>query len=66
MGAKKTFTYATDPEVKEKAARKAYREKLTLSEKIDQMLREYVKPVPKAKTTKGPAFTQGMSINGVG
>jgi hypothetical protein len=47
MGKKKTFTYATDPIVKEKASRKAGREKLTLSEKIDQMLRDYVKPVKK-------------------
>jgi macrodomain Ter protein organizer (MatP/YcbG family) len=43
--AKETFTYATDRKVKEKAANKAKREKLTLSEKIDQMLRDYVKPV---------------------
>jgi len=39
---KKTFTYATDPKVKEKADRKAKREKITLSEAIDRLLRDYI------------------------
>jgi hypothetical protein len=43
MEKKKTFTYATLPTVKKKAAKKAYKEKLTLSQKIDQLLREYIK-----------------------
>lgn len=47
MGCKKTYTYATDPKIKEKAERKAKREKTTLSEKIDEMLRQYVAPVQK-------------------
>lgn len=44
MGCKKTYTYATDPKIKEKAERKAKRDKTTLSEKIDQLLKEYVSP----------------------
>ncbi len=48
--AKKTYTYATDHKIQERASNKAKREKTTLSEKIDLMLREYVKPVKKKKT----------------
>lgn len=44
MGTKKTYTYATEPRIKEKAERKAKKEKTTLSEKIDQLLKEYVSP----------------------
>lgn len=47
MAKKQTFTYATSPDVRLKAMKKAKRENLTLSEKIDQMLRAYVKPKPK-------------------
>lgn len=39
--AKKTYTYATLPKTKEAAAKKAKKEGLTLSEKIDQMLVSY-------------------------
>lgn len=49
MAKKQTFTYATSPDVRLKAMKKAKRENLTLSEKIDQMLRAYVKPKPKVK-----------------
>lgn len=49
MAKKQTFTYATNPDVRLKAMRKAKREKLTLSEKIDQMLRAYIKPKPRFK-----------------
>lgn len=45
--AKKTYTYATDPKVKDKADRKAKREKTTLSEKIDFFLKEYIRPERK-------------------
>ena len=45
--AKKTYTYATDPKVKEKADKKAKREKTTLSEKIDSFLRDYIEPEKK-------------------
>jgi len=39
---KKTFTYAVRPSVREKAKRKAAKEGLTVSEKIDHLLNEYV------------------------
>jgi len=45
--AKKTYTYATDPKVKEKADKRAKREKTTLSEKIDSFLRDYIEPEKK-------------------
>jgi len=45
--AKKTYTYATDPKVKEKADKKAKKEKTTLSEKIDSFLNEYIQPERK-------------------
>lgn len=40
---KKTFTYAARPSVVEKARKKAEKENLTLSEKIDQFLIGYIK-----------------------
>lgn len=46
---KKTFTYATAPTIKERAAKKAQKEGLSLSEKIDEFLRAYVKPVRNHK-----------------
>lgn len=55
--AKKTFTYATDVLVKEKAARKAEREGMTLSEKIHQMLVAYTKPVPRAYSGLSESLT---------
>lgn len=45
--AKQTYTYATHPKTKEAAAKKAKREGLTLSEKINAMLVAYT-----AKPTK--------------
>jgi antitoxin component of RelBE/YafQ-DinJ toxin-antitoxin module len=44
---KKTFTYATPPTVKDKAAKMAEKEGLTLSEKIDQMLKFYISRTSK-------------------
>jgi len=41
---KKTFTYASTPAVVEKAKKKAFREGKTVSEKIDEFLKQYVKP----------------------
>jgi hypothetical protein len=46
---KKTFTYAADLKVKEKAARKAKREGMTLSERINKFLLDYTEPVKKLK-----------------
>jgi hypothetical protein len=43
---KATYTYASLPSVVQKAKKKAAKENLTLSEKIDQLLKEYVKPQP--------------------
>lgn len=40
---KKTFTYATIQSVKDKAKVKAFKEGVSLSEKIDQLLRVYIK-----------------------
>jgi hypothetical protein len=48
---KKTYTYTTLPSIKEKAKKKAFKEGMTLSEKIDELLKEYVKkraPYPKS------------------
>jgi hypothetical protein len=45
--AKQTFTYAADIKVKEKAARKAKREGMTLSERINKFLVDYTAPVKK-------------------
>lgn len=39
---KQTFTYATFPSKREKAARLAEKEGLTLSEKIDELLGGYI------------------------
>lgn len=41
---KRTYTYATLPSVKERAKKKAFKEGVTLSEKVDELLKEYVKP----------------------
>jgi hypothetical protein len=40
---KQTFTYATKPSVRIKAAKKAAKEGLSLSEKIDELLNSYIK-----------------------
>lgn len=40
-------TFATTISVKEKAKKKAFKEGLTLSEKIDQLLKQYIKPKKK-------------------
>jgi hypothetical protein len=39
---KKTFTYASLPSLVEKARRKAFKEKSTLSEKINNFINDYV------------------------
>ena len=57
MAVKKTFTYATDPKVKDKASNKAKREGMTLSERIDKFLKDYTKPVP----TIGLSGPSGLS-----
>lgn len=44
---KKTYTYATKPSVKEKAEKKAQREGVTLSEKIDYFLVQFIAPNKK-------------------
>ena len=53
---KKTFTYTTRPSVKKKAEAKAHKEGLSLSEKIHQMLSEYVKPKKKIKVSDHTTF----------
>lgn len=50
---KETFTYASLPSIVEKAKKKAAKENLTLSEKIDQLLKHYVEP--KNFTVNGKA-----------
>lgn len=44
--AKKTYTYATDPKVHKKATAKAKKNKSTLSETIDFLLRRFIEPIP--------------------
>ena len=46
-GNKKTFTYAAHESVVDKARKKAFKEGITVSEKINEWLNEYVKPVKK-------------------
>lgn len=41
---KRTFTYSGKPSLKDKATRKAKKEGRSFSEKIDQLLEEYLKP----------------------
>lgn len=61
---KKTFTYATKPSIHEKAFNKAAKEGVSLSEKIDAFLTEYVKPrsrkvdVPPVDIRVGQQYTQ--------
>jgi len=40
---KETYTYAALPNVKEAASKKARKEGMTLSQKIHQLLQEYIK-----------------------
>ena len=60
--AKKTYTYATEPKIKEKAEKKAKREKTTLSEKIDKFLREYVQP-PKKNYEFGDVYSGNVRFS---
>lgn len=49
--AKQTYTYATHQKTKEAASKKAKKEGLTLSEKIDSMLVAYTAKPKKPKKT---------------
>jgi len=51
---KKTFTYASYESVVEKAKKKAFKEGKTVSEKIDEFLKGYVKRERKVKSVDLP------------
>lgn len=54
---KKTFTYATTQTLKDRAAKKALKEGMTLSERIDLFLWAYVNSRPKKFKTIGQELT---------